>query len=426
MRTPLSISNHKTRQAKSQDSLLWQQVHEIFAGFEQTAFTKELSAVLTNLNDSELLEALENTRWTGRPGYPIKVMWHTWIASYVRQIPTIQELIRTLRRDPLLALSCGIRSDHEIPTRFAYYRFRDKLIAHKDLVEQCMAKTVEALQRQLLGFGEIVAVDSTDIESYVNWSKKPLSDPDAKWGWRKGKDGKDEMFPGYRMHLVSTMAGNHEIPLIPIITPANSNDSTLMIPLLKKERGLIKNFSPKFILGDSGYDATDNYRTIVEDFKTIPIIDLNLRGRKGKPDRFQDIANEYGTPYCAFGTKYVFWGYDRKQKRLKYRCPRAVGKKGCTWLDKCSKSSYGEVVKIKLSDDYRRFIQIPRHTKRWKDIYNKRVLAEHCFSKLKRNGDGKLVNHRIRGLQKITLNSLLAVWVSQAKEFEKTEVQNDH
>ena len=424
MRTPLSISNSKTKQTKSQDGLLWQQVREIFAGFEQVAYAKELESVLENLHDEELLEALESDRWTGRPGYPIGVMWRTWIASYVRDIPTIQELIRTLHRDPILATRCGIRSDDEIPTRFAYYRFVKKLIRYRDLIEGCMAKTIEALQMQQPGFGELVAVDSTDIESYVNWSKKPLSDPDAKWGWRKGKDGKDEMYPGYRMHLVSTMAGNREIPLIPIITPANSSDSPLMIPLLEKEGDLIKNFSPEFVLGDKGYDAAANCKYVVEDLKAIPIIDIRVR--KDKARRFQDIADEKGTPYCAWNVPYVFWGYDKKQKRLKYRCPLAAGKEGCTWLDKCSKSSYGEVVKIKLSDDYRRFIQIPRHTKRWKDLYNKRIVVEHCFSKLKKNGDGKLVKHRIRGLQKITLNSLLAVWVSQAKEFEKTEVQNDH
>ena len=57
-------------------------------------------------------------------------------------------------------------------------------------------------------------------------------------------------------------------------------------------------------------------------------------------------------------------GYDKKQKRLKYRCPVACGKGGCTQVDECSRSSYGQVVKIKLRDDYRRFIQVSRHTKR--------------------------------------------------------------
>jgi len=121
----------------------------------------------------------------------------------------------------------------------------------------------------------------------------------------------------------------------------------------------------------------------VEDFKAIPVIGLNLRGLKGKPDRFEDIANEYGTPHCAWGIPMIFWGCDRKQKRLKYRCPLACAKTGCTWLDKCSKSSYGQVIKIRLSDDYRRFIQVPRHTNRWQNLYDKRTSIERIFSRLK-------------------------------------------
>ncbi|MBT4510888.1 MAG: hypothetical protein HOC20_01580 [Chloroflexi bacterium] len=58
---------------------------------------------------------------------------------------------------------------------------------------------------------------------------------------------------------------------------------------------------------------------------------------------------------------------------------------------------------------------MPRHTKKWKKLYTKRVSVERIFSRLKKDGDGKLVNHRVRGLDKMTLNSLLSVWVMQAK-----------
>lgn len=166
-------------------------------------------------------------------------------------------------------------------------------------------------------------------------------------------------------------------------------------------------------MGDKGYDARENYRAIVEDFKAVPIIDINPRSRKGEKARFEDIADEYGTPYCAWGIPMVFWGYDKKQKRLKYRCPLACGKKGCTWIEKCSKSDYGQVVKINLKDDYRRFIQIPRHTKEYKRKYNLRISIERIFSRCKKDGDGRLINHRMRGRDKITLNCILSVWTMQ-------------
>lgn len=418
MTNPPAISIVDTKQARSQDAALWDEIARIFAGFEQTAFARELKAVLENLHDEELLEALEKTRWTGRPGYPIKVMWRSTIASYVLNIPTIQELVRTLHRNPFIAIQCGICSQEEIPTRFAYYRFIKKLIDYRELIERCMAKTIEGLKKRLPGFGDTVAIDSTDIATYSNRYKKQPSDPDARWGFKKKGNDEEYKWLGYKMHLVGD--AKYEIPLMPIVTPANANDSPVMLPLLEKNKASIKSFSPQYVLADKGYDATENYRVTVEDFKAIPIIDLNLRSLKGKPDRFEDLANEHGTPYCAWGIPMVFWGYDRKQKSLKYRCPVACGKKGCTWIDKCSSSTYGRVVKLKLKDDYRRYIQVPRHTERWQKLYNMRTSVERIFSRLKKDGDGKMVNHRIRGLEKISLNCLLSVWVMQAGIAAKT------
>jgi transposase len=164
------------------DATLWDEVKRIFEGFERTAFAKELKAVFENLHDKELIQALEETRWTGRPGYPIKVMWQILIASYVLDIPTIQELIRTFHRDLFLAGLCGIYSEAEIPSRFAYYRFIKKLIAYRELIERCIAKTIEALRKRFPDLGETVAMDSTDVPTYANKFRKPCSDPDAKWG----------------------------------------------------------------------------------------------------------------------------------------------------------------------------------------------------------------------------------------------------
>lgn len=413
MTRPLTVCDYATKEAKSQDAALWHEVNRIFAGFEKTAFAKELSAVFDNLHDQELLGALQRTRWTGRPGFPIKVMWRTLVAGYVLNIATIQELIRTLHRNPFVAVQCGICSDNEVPTRFAYYRFIKKLMAHEDLIEKCMAKTIDTLKERLPDLGKTVAVDSTAISTYANRFKKPNSDSEAGWGVKVNGAGERELWLGYKMHLVTD--ATYEVPLMPIVTAANMNDSPLMIPVLRKNKTLMADFSPNFILADKGYDAAENYKTIVEDFKAAPIIDLNLRGLKKRRNRFEDIADDYGTPHCAWGIPMVFWGYDKKQKRLKYRCPQACGKKGCTWIHKCSKSAYGQVVKINLKDDYRRFIAVPRHTETWRTKYIMRTSIERVFSRLKKDGEGRLVNHRMRGLSKVTLNCLLSVWVTQAR-----------
>lgn len=417
MKQPLTISNFATKQTKSQDSALWDEVKRIFQGFERTAFAKELKAVFENLHDDELLNALEKTRWTGRPGYPIRVMWRTLIASYVLNIGTIEGLRRRFHENPFLAVCCGIYSDGEIPSRFAYYRFIKKLLAHRELIEQCMAKCVCSLKENLSDFSESIAVDSTDIHTYSNPSskKKGNPDPDASWSVKKDKHGKDKWWFGYKAHIACD--SSYEVPLVVEVTAASVNDSVRLIPLLAKIRRNNPSLKFKYVIADAGYDAVENYRAIVEDFKAVPIIKLNLRG---KTKRFEDLCDEYGTPYCAWNVPMVFWGYDKKQKVLKYRCPLACGKKGCTWIDKCSKSPYGQVVKIKFQDDYRRFCHVPRHTKRWGILYNRRGAIERVFSRLKEFR--KLDNLHIRGLPKVSLHCQLAVLVVQARQLRRITI----
>ncbi len=41
---------------------------------------------------------------------------------------------------------------------------------------------------------------------------------------------------------------------------------------------------------------------------------------------------------------------------------------------------------------------------------------------LKKDGDGKLVNNRMRGLDKITLNCLLRVWIVQARHLSNIDI----
>lgn len=422
MSTPLSICNDTKTEAESQYGEIWQQIQEIFAGFDQSAFTKELDVVFNNLHDQKLLEILTATRWTGRPGFPIKVIWQTLIVSYALDIPTIQELIRTLRRNPLVAIRCGIHSKEEIPSRFAYYRFIKKLIIHQELIENCMAKTIETLREKYPEIGKVVAIDSTDIPSYAKRNKKPCSDPDAKWGYKNKGDIKKYSWLGYKMHLpVDT--SKYEVPLIPIVTPANLHDSPLMIPLVRKNRKAINGLKPEFILGDKGYDAVDNYKTIVKEFKAIPIVDLNLRSKKKLPMSSRNILgiqdhwiDEYGTPYCKANKEMMFCGFQKKYKVLKYCCPLIEEGEGCDIVKRCSKFSYKKVIYVKISNDPRRFVQVPRNSKEWKKIYNKRVAAERAFSILKKDGDGKLINHRIRGLGKIIVNCLLSVLVHQARK----------
>lgn len=399
-------------------SLLWAEINRIFEDLPRNGESRVLEVAFEHLRDDKLVSALEQTNWTGRPPrYPAKVLWRTIVAKQMLGIETFAGLRRELdvEKNPFVARLCGIWSKDEIPKKWTYSRFLRKLIRFEGLVRECVARMVEALQAEIPGFGRVVAVDATPIHAWSNPRKKrgPRFDQDARRGV-KGKEDEDKWF-GYKAHLIADAV--HELPIMvevipPTADPGIPHESPHLLPLLKRTKEAIPTLAPSHVLTDAGYDANENYKGIVEEVRAIPIIDLNLRGRKGKPPRFEDIADEEGTPYCAAMRPYTFWGYDRKQKALKYRCPLATGKQGCLWIEKCSGSPYGQVVKIKLSNDYRRFIQVPRHTKKWKALKKKRVAIERTFSRSK--GFRTLEKPTVRGLDRVTLHCLTSILAMQA------------
>ena len=111
-----------------------------------------------------------------------------------------------------------------------------------------------------------------------------------------------------------------------------------------------------------------------------------------------------------------------------YRCPELFGQAECTWLDKCTDPSKTEV-RIKISDDYRRFCQIARGSRKWNVLYSMRGSVERVFGRLK--GFRALDCVTLRGLDKVELHCLLSVIVMQAMALGKareeaiSEVRNN-
>ena len=383
--------------------------NRIFEDWENSDFAKRLRLVFDNLHDEKLLEALEATRWTGRPGYPIRVMWRTYIASYVLNVGTFTGLIRELHANPFLAYLCGITSREAIPSKYAYCRFLKKLVAHKELVLECMASLAGELGRALPGFGEIVAVDSTDIHAYSNGAKKPSSDPDASWSAKKGRNGQPRFWFGYKGHLM--VDAEHEIPIWMHTTTAKRNDGREILPLLRDARDWLPGFHPQYVLADAGYDHKRVYEGIVEDFGAKPIIKMNPHGKDLK-EIWDELTTYEGTPYAPCGEPMKFWGYEKKRGTLKYRCQKSKREDGPScWYYGC-RSGHAYTLRLKIADDYRRYCQVPRSTKRWARLYNMRASVERAFSRLKEFR--KLDNLHVRGLPKIELHCLLAVLVMQS------------
>jgi hypothetical protein len=96
----------------------------------------ELAVLLDSPEIAGLIADLEATRWTGRPGYPIRAMVGMALAKSVYAIPTWTRTVALVREHARLLAVLG--SD-ECPSVYACYRFATKLREHKHLLDACIA-----------------------------------------------------------------------------------------------------------------------------------------------------------------------------------------------------------------------------------------------------------------------------------------------
>ena len=239
---------------------------------------RQLYAVFNSIPDADLLIALKSP--TGRPGYTAKVLWKTYLAMAVLNLPTFAALIRTLQNNPLIAVACGITSGEGIPSKFAYSRFIHKL-SQPDYV--VMVKNVmRCLTRQLYAaipeFGKSVAIGSTDLKAWSNGAKEPVSDKDVTWAVKPDTAGKKKYFFGYKLHLLADT--QREIPIAANITTASIADVRIASRVLSHARFTYRAFHPKFVICDAGYCSKKLRGLIKRQYRAEPIIKVNPTHKK--------------------------------------------------------------------------------------------------------------------------------------------------
>lgn len=383
-----------------------------FEAFIAKKDNDRLTVILEALPAESLLSALEKEHWTGRKGYSVRGMWSALIAGILRQAETLADVVRLLERDKDARLVCGFSRDN-IPSHDALSRFLKKLVEHEDLLEKCFSDLVNEARGLLPGFGDKLAVDSTDIKAYSNGHRKSPSDPDARWGakgashhTKPAKDGQRDLYYwfGYKLHLVADAL--YELPMSFKLTAANESDTTQMVALLKRAGADQAESRPKVVIADKGYDSQDNNRFIFGKCHSAPIIPI--RERAGA--ELSDICNAKGTPLCSCGIEMSYWGRDGNY--LKYRCPEAVGKKKCLSRFPCTASSYGYVLKLPIGDDPRRHPPVPRETPKWQRLYKLRTSVERVNSRMKTLlGLGAIT---VRGHAKVAVKAILSLLVMLA------------
>jgi hypothetical protein len=81
----------------------------------------QLAEVLDSPEIAALVSDLEATRWTGRPGYPLRSMVGMALAKSIYAVPTWTRLVALVTEHP--ALRAAITAGTPVPSVYACYRF---------------------------------------------------------------------------------------------------------------------------------------------------------------------------------------------------------------------------------------------------------------------------------------------------------------
>ncbi len=362
----------------------------------------DLPHILALADDEPLLDALRAYNRTGRPPYPVEAMWRAALTKYLLGLRYYRELAEMLRSNRTVRELCGFEDC--VPNTSVICRFFKRITYHFDLVEQAIHGLVGQIAEAIQHYpdvdgppvGHALAIDSTDIEGWVDVQKKPYSDPDAKWGVRTNSDAPDgkEFFYGYKLHLICD--ANYGVPLGYEVLPANASDSPTLPGLVDQVAAKHPGLKIRYLTADKGYDALSNYRHL-DQRDIIPVIPLRNTDKEG-------LYDQKGRPLC-FGNKPMeYVGTDPDKGHL-FRCRQ----QGCHLKNRVGMTRYCDIEYYETleGDALRKVGRLPRTTRRWKRLYKRRTSVERAFRSLKHS---RLLNqHQYRGLDKVRLHASLSL-----------------
>ncbi len=386
----------------------------------------------------------------GNPGFAAAPMLRALVMQYALTERYANVFLNRLGSDERLLRLCGLK---HAPSEGAYSRFKKKLAPYKDFLRVVISEAflecgqeIERMREEGLipedtpPLGHSLVIDSTDVEAWARpgrTSRKtrewvPSKDPDAEWGHRTaknprslkarasgqgksksktpkvkgdeadGRDTKDELYFGYKVDVIGD--SNHGLPLFAATRPANASDVAVMVQDLDDCLALYRTLSPRYFLGDKGYDSLDNILHIIG-LGMIPVVAIR-RPEKDKETGLRLYDGTYvedGRPLCIGGMAMEYiethpeWGH-------LFRC----------LPDSCPLK---ETVQFTRHCDYEHYEKpegwllrivglLPRCSEEWKSEYKKRPSEERYFSSVKHS---RLMDtHRCLNGPKVSLHVALS------------------
>ena len=136
---------------------------------------------------------------------------------------------------------------------------------------------------------------------------------------------------------------------------------------------------------DTAHDATAFYQMADSLWQSEVFIPLNTTNLGNSQQTPMAAITAAGVPICREGHDLYFSGYCKDRDRVKWRCPIVATKAGESLgpVCQCSSSDYGRVVYTHPTSNLRLYPKTPRHSPKWKTIYDHRTAAERVFKRQK-------------------------------------------
>lgn len=399
--------------------------------FENLGDLQRLTNVIGAIPDQKIVARLYKIRGKGRNDWPCEAMWNSFVASFLFEHPTVEALLREMRRNKQLRAICGFEPQAHrqkdgtvkidlVPSKSAYPKFLKNLQDCGKELKEIFDEMVGYMYDNLDGFGQDLMVDGKAIQSFATkLSKKKKKDHrgehDADYCQKSytvsGKNGekktKEVKWFGFRLHLIADAV--YELPVAYTVTKASNSETEETKKLIGKMNEKYLNIC-EYFMADKGYDGTPLI-TLLEGKGICPIIDIRNCWQDGEATRqYRDTqmvydykGNVWYVTEDGREIKLLYKGYDRATDSLRYGFhPKEKDKR---------------IFRIKREEDRRIFTPVARDSKKWKRKYKQRSGIERINGRIDR--DYKFERHTIRGLKKmdmfLTVTFIVYLGLAKAK-----------
>jgi hypothetical protein len=413
---------------------------------EDSPSLQTIRAVLSSLPDQGLLDGLQRARGQGRDDYPVRVLWGVTVLSVLCRHVWLNDCLAELHRNPALCAILGIRRVVDIPKPHNLSRSLDALgqPAHLRRLRDVFDTLVKNLAQAVADLGRHTAGDSTALAAKPKRDAAAVAEeveqglPQPTGGRKEYRDDEGKVVKvyewfGYKLRLL--VDTRHEVALAYHVSDTRLADSD-GIPALAEQAGANLGASR---IETMAYDkAADDAKTheALHDRGIKPVIQTRAlwKDEKERPLRvgLPVVYDEAGTVSCydtvsepPVRRQMACIGYEKGRETIKYRCPARHDGLPCRSLEKCNGGKkYGLVVRVKSTDDLRRFPAIGRATKQFERLYRGRTAVERVNARLKifwGVDDGNVVgarrSHAHVGVVMV-VHAALALWLAKQPRWE--------